>query len=319
MCLHMVIFNRRIKPIAYVIFVLLIVVLLLLIMVPKSIKLHKLHNSIEYKLSTKGYNNKDITVINTLDNNDMEYILNNEYSSVITSIINSKYFLPNNFKDYIKYHNDDKENDINNIIAYVNTKSYEEEYEEIKQTDTSLEFEMLVNKNNYLNSDYIPDNIVKVSNWYAYEGHKLNKTAYDSFINMFNDAKKDGVSIVLSQGYRSYKDQKSIFNTYKRDYGEKYADVVSTRPGFSEYQTGLALNISKLYSSDDKFDSTKEYKWLIDNSYKYGFILRYPKDKEFITKYKYNPNHFRYVGVEAATIINSENLTLEEYLAYYKK
>ena len=315
----MIIKNRRIKPIVFVILAVLVLCILLCILIPKVIKTNKLHNSYEYKISIKGYSDADINKIVNLDDNIKKYILDNEYSSVISQIINSKYFKSNNFRDYIKYHNEYNDYEIDKIVSLVNTESYKEEYEDNIATDITLAYTMLVNKNHYLSSEYVPDNIVKVSNWYAYEGHKLEKTAYNAFIELFNDAKSEGLLLVLSMGYRSYKDQKSIFNAYKRDYGERYADEVSTRPGFSEYQTGLALNISKLYVSDDKFEKTDEFLWLEENAYKYGFILRYPKDKEYITKYKFDSNHFRYVGKEAAFIIYNENLSLEEYYAYYIK
>ena len=315
----MVIGNRRIKPLAFLILGMVVLLVFLIFFIPKTIKTNKLHNSIEYKLSIKGYSEVDINKIVKLDDDIKNYILDNEYSSIISKIINSKYFLPDNFNTYIKYHNEYKDYEIDNIVAYVNTESFNEVYENTIMADTDLGYNILVNKNHYLKNDYVPKNIVNVSNWYAYEGYKLEKTAYESFIEMFNDAKSEGLSIVLSMGYRSYKDQKSIFNIYKRDYGERYADEVSTRPGYSEYQTGLALNISKLYASDSKFEKTDEYKWLLENAYKYGFILRYPKDKEFITKYKYDANHFRYVGTEAAFVIHNEGITLEEYYAYYMK
>ena len=315
----MIIGNRRIKPVVFAILGAFLLLIITLIVVPKIIRTNKLHNSIEYKLSIKGYCENDVNKIVKYDDNVINYILDNDYSKVISDIINSKYFILENFMDYIKYHNEYKDYDIDKIISLVNTESYKEEYEENTASDTSIGYVVLVNKNNYLSNDYVPNNIVNVSNWYAYEGHKLEKTAYEAFIEMFNDAKSEGMSIVLSMGYRSYKNQKSIFNTYKRDYGERYADEVSTRPGFSEYQTGLALNISKLYVSDDKFDETDEFAWLEENAYKYGFILRYPKDKEYITKYSFDSNHFRYVGLEAAFVMHSENLTLEEYYAYYIK
>ena len=315
----MIIGNRRIKPVVFAVLGAFLLLIIMTIVVPKIIKTNKLHNSLEYKLSTTGYSEKDVDKIIKFDDSVRNYILENEYSKVISDIINSKYFILENFSDYIKFHNEYKDYEIDKIISLVNTKSYKEEYEDNTASDTSSGYVVLVNKNNYLSSEYTPDNIVKVSNWYAYEGHKLEKTAYEAFIEMFNDAKSEGMSIVLSMGYRSYKDQKSIFNTYKRDYGERYADEVSTRPGFSEYQTGIALNISKLYGSDDIFDKTDEFAWLEANAYKYGFILRYPKEKEYITKYSFDPNHFRYVGLEAAFVMHSENLTLEEYYAYYIK
>ena len=105
-----------------------------------------------------------------------------------------------------------------------------------------------------------------------------------------------------------------MYDRYVKRDGKKKADIYSARPGYSEHQTGLCTDINTV---DSSFANTKEAKWLADNSYKYGFILRFPKGKEDITGYKYEPWHYRYVGEETAKIIYDEDLTLEEYYAYY--
>ena len=115
----------------------------------------------------------------------------------------------------------------------------------------------------------------------------------------------------LVSGYRSYYDQKSTYNYWVSVYGQKDADTISARPGHSEHQTGLAFDITSLNSS---YGETEEGIWLRENCFKYGFIIRYPKGKEHITGYAYEPWHIRYVGVEHATYIMNNNLTLEEYL-----
>ena len=131
---------------------------------------------------------------------------------------------------------------------------------------------------------------------------------------MSNAAKKDGLHIYNVSGYRSYNTQKSLYNGYVSRNGQAKADTFSARAGTSEHQTGLATDVN---SVSDSFANTKEYKWLINNSYKYGFILRYPKGKEFITGYKYEPWHYRYVGKDVAKIIHEKNITYEEYYATY--
>ena len=135
--------------------------------------------------------------------------------------------------------------------------------------------------------------------------------ASDALHVMFAAAKNDGLSLFVKSGYRSYIDQKIIYNGYVARDGQAAADTYSARPGHSEHQTGLAFDIN---STADSFAGTPEAKWLAENSYKYGFIVRYPKGKEHITGYKYEPWHVRYLGVEKSTAVFESGLCLEEYL-----
>ena len=139
----------------------------------------------------------------------------------------------------------------------------------------------------------------------------VDKTASNALSTLQQAAKKSGFSLPLISGYRSYSTQNTIYNNYIKKWGQEYTDTVSARPGHSEHQTGLAFDVGKLSNS---YGETKEGKWLKENCYKYGFILRYLKDKEHITGYAYEPWHIRYVGVDVATEIMQKNLTLEEYL-----
>ena len=108
---------------------------------------------------------------------------------------------------------------------------------------------------------------------------------------------------------------KQLYNTYVRRDGEENANRYSAMPGYSEHQTGLAIDITNERTNrsiGSWFNDTPQASWLYENAYKYGFILRYPEGKEDITKYSYEPWHIRYVGNIASYIYNN-NLTLEEY------
>lgn len=138
----------------------------------------------------------------------------------------------------------------------------------------------------------------------------LDSTAESQFNALSADAAKEGLNIWLASGFRSYDYQKGIYNNYVSIYGADTADTFSARPGYSEHQTGLAIDVNTI---DDSFADTPESEWLAENCSKYGFIIRYPKGKESITGYKYEPWHIRYVGKEKAEAITKSGLCLEEY------
>ena len=174
---------------------------------------------------------------------------------------------------------------------------------------------MLVNKYYYHDKSYNA-NLVKLGSGYG--NGSLNKEAAIHFRQMVDDAKKDGIKLWSVSAYRSYSTQKIIYNRYVKKDGVKKADTYSARPGHSEHSTGLAVDIN-VASSSRHFEKTKEYAWLKENSYKYGFIERYMKGKEFITGYKYEPWHFRYFGSDVATELYEMNVTYEEYLIMKRK
>ena len=128
---------------------------------------------------------------------------------------------------------------------------------------------------------------------------------------MFADAKKEGITFWIASGYRSYDRQNTIYNNYVAKDGKAEADRYSARPGHSEHQTGLAFDLNEL---TEAFGNSKQGKWLAENCHKYGFIIRYPQNKEHITGYMYEPWHVRYLGVDKATAVYESGLCLEEYL-----
>lgn len=134
---------------------------------------------------------------------------------------------------------------------------------------------------------------------------------------MFQAGDGDGMDLFAQSGYRSYKRQVSVFASNVEQHGEEAANNFSARPGESEHQTGLTMDVTSPgvdYRLTTEFGDTKEGIWLKENAADYGFIIRYPKGKEAITEYQYEPWHIRYVGKTAAQEIMSNDMTLEEYL-----
>ena len=134
---------------------------------------------------------------------------------------------------------------------------------------------------------------------------------------MASAAKEQGYTINVSSAYRSYEYQKGLYDNYVEKDGVELADTYSARPGFSEHQTGLVVDIDNGTVDYNNFESTEEFKWMQENAQNYGFILRYPKNKECITGYNYESWHYRYVGKQIATFIKNNNLTYDEYYARY--
>ncbi len=192
-------------------------------------------------------------------------------------------------------------------------------YKDVNTLYNPTSYDYLVNKNNKLTSDYIPDDLEIINVKYSCENKYLRKEARINFENMAKDAKKKGFNIVAVSTYRSYEYQEKLYNNYVLDKGFYYADIASARAGHSEHQTGLAIDVANESLDYDNFESTKEFDWMKKNAYKYGFILRYPKGKFHITGFKYEPWHYRYVGIDIATYIYKNKLTLEEYKSLNKK
>lgn len=181
---------------------------------------------------------------------------------------------------------------------------------------------LIVNKTYPLPKDYVPENTYEEIKDYNYCATCIDKDVYKKFEEMQADALSIGLNIWIQSGYRSYEYQKALYDNYVQEDGIEVADTYSARPGHSEHQTGLAIDITSLEhpyisNNDNSFDKSKEYEWLKNNCHKYGFILRYPKGKEHITGYNTESWHFRYVGVDVATKIYQEDLTLDEYYAFY--
>lgn len=166
---------------------------------------------------------------------------------------------------------------------------------------------LIINKSYPVPSDYVPEKLV-----YLNEKGSVVDYVKDAYLLLEETAKNEGLNIYSSTAYRSYSFQSVLYENYVKRDGKEEADKFSARPGYSEHHSGLAIDLNTV---NDEFSDTKEAKWLSDNCYKYGFILRYPKGKENETGYKYESWHIRYVGKELAEKLynNGDWITLEDY------
>ncbi|MBQ8132214.1 MAG: M15 family metallopeptidase [Bacilli bacterium] len=223
------------------------------------------------------------------------------------------YYKETNKNRYIRYQENNPNLPLETIVTYVNIGLDNNYYTYTNKAKDLNKTTILVNKYNYLTRDYVPNNLESLPLSYARSGMKLVSVAKDAYVKMAKAAEKEKMKLVATSSYRDYEYQETIYNRYVKSDGKEAADTYSGRPGFSEHQTGLAIDLyngKKLYT---EFESTKEFSWMQDNAYKYGFILRFPKDKENITGYEYESWHYRYVGEDIAKYIHDNDITFEEY------
>lgn len=175
---------------------------------------------------------------------------------------------------------------------------------------------LLIKKGFSISKDYVPEDLVEVNIPTATKNNQMRNDAAKALETMYEDAKKEGLILAVNSAYRSYEEQQKIYDEYFRIYDEVTAASLVAVPGTSEHQLGLSVDLTSQSVIDGQygvFGSTPEYQWVIKNAHKYGFILRYPSDKIDITGIANEPWHYRYVGVELATQLYEEGLTLEEY------
>ncbi|MBQ6539007.1 MAG: D-alanyl-D-alanine carboxypeptidase family protein [Bacilli bacterium] len=212
-----------------------------------------------------------------------------------------------------------------------------------KSNTTTKDFKLIVKKKEEVKKEKTTNNTTSSSNKTSSKGYKVEKRNGLYYVNgilianktyplpsnynpggllevfttnfnkMKNDAKRDGINLWIRSGFRSYSYQQTLYNNYAARDGKAAADTYSARPGHSEHQTGLAADINSL---DQSFANTKEGKWLNNNCYKYGFIIRYTRNGQGETGYIFEPWHIRYLGTDLAkTLYNNGNwITLENYL-----
>ena len=228
---------------------------------------------------------------------------------------NVDYYNPNYKERYKKYKEKNKELSNEQIIKNVNMNLDLIPYKDtIKAKNLNTE-KILVNKYYYLEEDYIPKNLKEINKQYALSGMKLVDEAKEAFEDMAKQAKKENLNIIVMSSYRSYSYQINLYNRYVKSDGKDKADTYSGRPGHSEHQTGLAIDVYNKKENYTSFEKTKEFDWMQDHAHEYGFILRFPKDKEDETGYIYESWHYRYVGKEIAKYIKEKDISFEEYYA----
>lgn len=176
---------------------------------------------------------------------------------------------------------------------------------------------VIVNKSHPLNPiDYTPVDLI-FPNVQTNGSLQVRSSLASKLSEMFLAAANAGSPLTIISAYRSYNYQNTVYNNYVSQYGQAETDTFSARPGYSEHQTGLAVDLgapSGLCTLDSCFANTDQGKWLANNSWLYGFILRYPEGKTDITGYKYEPWHFRYIGTDLASKMNKSGINvMEEY------
>lgn len=312
--------NKRFNYCKFILFCLIVLSILfgivyLIISITNNIKYKKTN---EYKLVEKGYKIKDTKEIEKyLNDNEIKKVISIDYNKNIVCFIKNKYFMFKNLDMYLDYYKNNSKYECSKVISIINTGSNIDWIDEERETDVSQNDLMMVNRLYGLSSDFEPDDIVDVPLKYAYSNKKIKSSILDSIINLITEAKDYGYTFVVSSGYRSYKEQEKLYNSYADSYGKSEADEYVAKPGHSEYQTGLTFDLEPYNKVFENSFESEEYEWLSNNSYKYGFIIRLPKGKEDITRFSSSAWKLRYVGIEAAKRIYEENTTFEEYYAYY--
>ena len=258
---------------------------------PKKVK--------EKQVVAKKINTNKEIKLNKLDNIDQEI----------------NYFNMNYLDRYVLYKENHKEMPTKQVIKDVNMQLDKEVYKDSLKATNLNTTKVLVNKHYYLENNYVPDNLETISTRFALSNMKMVNIAKTAFEEMASTAKKENLNIIAMSCYRSYDYQVNLYNKYVRSDGQEKADTYSGRPGHSEHQTGLAVDVYNGKENYTNFEKTKEFEWMNKHAHEFGFILRFPKDKESETGYIYESWHYRYVGKEIAQYIKEHNISYEEYYA----
>ena len=271
------------------------------------------------KLITTSNNKKDEKEIVIKEKKTKEKDKNNNKDTRLEELENIDkkidYFNYNYIDRYIKYKENNKNMNIEQIIKNVNMNLDKKQYEDKIPAKNLNKETILVNKYYYLDENYVPNNLEKINNQYALDNMKLVKEAKEAFEKLSKDALKEKLNIIAMSAYRSYSYQVDLYNRYAKSDGKEKADTYSGRAGHSEHQTGLAVDVYNKKLPYTSFENTKEYDWMMKNAHKYGFILRFPKNKEEETGYHFESWHYRYVGIDIAKYIKENDISLEEYYA----
>lgn len=307
---------------------LLIFAIVILIMRIESSKSNASSNIIlvnENAYQRLGYSKYDLEMMESLlQKNQIDQIIKlNIHRNILFSYFKQKSFEFDNINLYEDIRKT-KNVTFKEAINLVNHPYLMSDFYEFIRSAINLNTELiLVNKNYYLEPNYTPDNLILSEDLHPLipkdkSRNYLKEEAYLALKALFNEAENNNLQLYLSNGYRTYEKQDKIYSEYLTQSID--ADIYSARPGHSEHQTGLAVDItcqSINYQLIEDFVTTEEGKFIKQNAHRFGFIERYPKDKEKVTGYIYEPWHIRYVGIKAATIIYQTNITLEEYLIKY--
>ena len=258
-----------------------------------------------------GLIDDDVKLINLINRN----ILKKDNYTKIQDLYNDEYFLDKNEDLYLKYI--DNFNTARDVVKTINTLRYKVLYDDVVDTDMSKGYLILVNKYHKLAADYEPDDLVTIEANYG-KG-ETRKEVYEQYKKLQDEGNSLGYEFTICSAYRSYDYQEGLYNKYLAQEGSvSIVDQHSARPGHSEHQSGLCLDLTNPEYGMDDFGLSDAGKWVAENCYKYGFIIRYTEGDEDITGYQAEPWQIRYVGSEeVAKKIYDSGITFDEYYACF--
>ena len=251
---------------------------------------------------------------------DFQMLIDNNYSySNIQPYLNINGITFKDINKYISLNKNPIEAVLMTTYPFINSKNQVTKEYQILQPE---KIEVLIKKGFRLSKDYEPKELVTPNIPIAPDcnNKKLRKDAAEALEDMYQDALKKGYHLVLNSGYRSYESQLEIYEEYFRKYDKTTASKLVSKPGSSEHQLGLGVDLTSQSVIDKNrmvFGDSDEYRWVVKNAYKYGFILRYPKERCSFTGIANEPWHFRYVGKKIAKIIYDNDWILEDYILKY--
>ncbi|MBR3150412.1 MAG: M15 family metallopeptidase [Erysipelotrichaceae bacterium] len=240
-------------------------------------------------------------------------IVNEENYGRLLDLTHDPYFLLSRASRYL----DNPKETVRETVESVNADRDRKPFDEAVENDPSEDLLVQANKYYHFPDGYVPEDMVPIAAQYGIQT-SLRKPAYEAYIRMYEAARAEGLDFYITSAYRSYDKQVSLYNNYVRNDGVEAADRYSARPGFSDHQTGLTVDILTSSSNFSTFEYTAEAKWLAENAPRFGFIMRYPDGKEDVTGYTYESWHFRYVG-DIAEAVTASGLTYDEYYTYFVK
>lgn len=239
----------------------------------------------------------------------------NEINDILTNYLSYNNFDINNATRYTAYKYKNSNLNKQDIVTRVNLNLDKDFYTDTKRIEDQSNMYALVNKYNYVDINYVPDNLKPLFNNTSIKMVNVAADAYEEFVKA---AKNDGITFVGTTAYRSGAFQKQLYDSYVAKDGVQKADTYSARPGYSEHQLGYSVDLNDPNYKEKRI-SPSDYEWIKNNSYKYGFIIRFPEGKENITGYQHENWHLRFVGKDIASKIHEKNITFDEYYDLYLK
>ena len=228
------------------------------------------------------------------------------------------HYLEENSQRYVEYQDGHPNMPFDTIVAYVNANVDKGFYQHIEVVQNPNDISVLLNKNFILPAGFAPSDLEAIGG-----GHRLRSEAAGMYNAMRAEMRDNGLNIYVRSSYRNHRSQTNSYNAVLRRSGRAAADRQVARPGHSEHQLGLSVDLAHRARTTGSlgsmgFSSSSEYTWLVENGHRYGFILRYPNGYTDIHGFIYEPWHWRYVGVEIATVMKNEGISVfEEYWGKY--